>query len=81
MCVCGGGGTSPDSTRMAFERLLPTAALACDRARLERTPLATVIGLLRGAAFRHNVDQLEGYDPHDCGKLLDLDTGLGPTAL
>ncbi|MFL9863991.1 substrate-binding domain-containing protein [Paraburkholderia fungorum] len=54
---------------------------ACDRARLERTPLATVIGLLRGAAFRHNVDQLEGYDPRDCGKLLDLDAGLGPTAL
>jgi Periplasmic molybdate-binding protein/domain len=36
---------------------------ACDRARLERTPLATVIGLLRGAAFRHSVEQLEGYDP------------------
>jgi molybdate transport repressor ModE-like protein len=54
---------------------------ACDRARLERTPLATVIGLLRGAAFRQSVDQLEGYDPRDCGKLLDLDVGLGPTTL
>lgn len=54
---------------------------ACDRARLERMPLATVIGLLRGAAFRHSVDQLEGYDPHDCGKLLDLDVGLGPTTV
>ena len=54
---------------------------ACDRARLERTPLATVIGLLRGAAFRQSVEQLEGYDPRDCGKLLDLEVGLGPTAL
>ncbi len=54
---------------------------ACDRARLERAPLSTVIGLLRGAVFRHSVDQLEGYDPRDCGKLLDLETGLGPPAL
>ena len=54
---------------------------ACDRARLERAPLSTVIGLLRGAVFRHSVDQLEGYDPRDCGKLLDLETGLGPMAL
>jgi len=40
-----------------------------------------VIGLLRGAAFRHGVEQLEGYDPRDCGKLLDLDVGLGPGAV
>jgi molybdate-binding protein len=50
---------------------------ACDRARLERAPLATVLELLRGSAFRHNVDQLEGYDPQDCGKVVDLEEGLG----
>jgi molybdate transport repressor ModE-like protein len=50
---------------------------ACDRAHLERTPLSTVIGLLRGSTFRQSVDQLEGYDPHDCGKLVDLAEGLG----
>ncbi|MDR6445991.1 molybdate transport repressor ModE-like protein [Paraburkholderia terricola] len=53
---------------------------ACDRARLERGPLATVIELLRGAAFRQSVDYLEGYDPRDCGKLLDLALGLGEAA-
>jgi len=50
---------------------------ACDRARLERMPLATVLGLLRGSAFRRSVDQLEGYDPQDCGKVVDLEEGLG----
>jgi molybdate-binding protein len=50
---------------------------ACDRARLERAPLATVIGLLRGSAFRHSVDQLEGYDPQDCGRVVELEEGLG----
>jgi molybdate-binding protein len=56
---------------------------ACDRASLERTPLATVIGLLRGSAFRHNVEHLDGYDPRGCGKLVDLATGLAgsPDAL
>jgi molybdate transport repressor ModE-like protein len=50
---------------------------ACDRASLERQPLATVIGMLRGEAFRNGVARLDGYDPRDCGKLLDLDDGLG----
>jgi molybdate transport repressor ModE-like protein len=54
---------------------------ACDRSRLERMPLATVIELLRSAAFRQNVAQLDGYDPQDCGKLLDIDTGLGAAAV
>ena len=52
---------------------------ACDRAHLERAPFATVIDLLRGDAFRHSVEQLEGYDPRDCGKLVDLAVGLGET--
>jgi molybdate-binding protein len=50
---------------------------ACDRAHLERAPLVTVIDLLRGSAFRHSVEHLEGYDPTDCGKLVDLAVGLG----
>jgi molybdate-binding protein len=50
---------------------------ACDRANLERAPLADVIRLLRGSAFLHSVEHLEGYDPRDCGKLVDLAAGLG----
>jgi len=50
---------------------------ACDRARLERQPLATVIEMLRGEAFKSGVARLDGYDPRDCGKLLDLGDGLG----
>nr|WKF56918.1 hypothetical protein HUO10_001390 [Paraburkholderia busanensis] len=53
---------------------------ACDRGRLERAPLAAVIELLRGSAFRQNVDQLEGYDPADCGTLVELEAGLSGTA-
>jgi molybdate transport repressor ModE-like protein len=53
---------------------------ACERARLERTPLEAVIALLRGDAFRRSVDQLEGYNPRDCGTVVDLDMGLGETA-
>ncbi|HEX7932593.1 MAG TPA: substrate-binding domain-containing protein [Paraburkholderia sp.] len=49
---------------------------ACDRARLERAPLSAVIDLLRGRAFHESVDQLQGYDPRDCGKLVDLEAGL-----
>ncbi|MFP6558388.1 substrate-binding domain-containing protein [Paraburkholderia sp. B3] len=48
---------------------------ACDRAQLEREPLAAVLALLRGAAFRQNVARLEGYDPADCGKVVALDAG------
>ncbi|MGF6968521.1 molybdate transport repressor ModE-like protein [Paraburkholderia sp. WC7.3g] len=50
---------------------------ACDRAHLARAPLATVIDLLRGSAFHHRVEQLDGYDPRDCGRLLDVHEGLG----
>jgi molybdate transport repressor ModE-like protein len=52
---------------------------ACDRAHLSRAPLATVIELLRSSAFRHCVEQLDGYDPCYCGRLVDLDEGLGGT--
>ncbi|HEY1999628.1 substrate-binding domain-containing protein [Paraburkholderia sp.] len=51
---------------------------ACDRARLERQPLLTVIDMLRGETFKGGVARLAGYDPHDCGTLLELDEGLGP---
>jgi molybdate transport repressor ModE-like protein len=51
---------------------------ACDRAALERTPLATVVDMLRSVAFKSGVARLEGYNPEDCGALLELDGGLGP---
>lgn len=51
---------------------------ACDRSHLEREPLATVIEMLRGESFKRGVASLAGYDPHDCGKLLEIDDGLGP---
>ena len=46
------------------------------RSRLEREPLSIVTEVLRGDAFRRNVAQLDGYDPQDCGKLLELNAGL-----
>src|SRR5580698_821632 len=51
---------------------------ACDRAALGRTPLATVVDMLRREAFKSGVARLEGYDPQHCGTLLNLDDGLGP---
>jgi molybdate transport repressor ModE-like protein len=48
---------------------------ACDRAMLEREPLAAVLALLRDTAFRQDVAHLEGYDPADCGKVVALDVG------
>ena len=51
---------------------------ACNRAQLERAPLATVIEMLRSVAFKSGVARLEGYDPQDCGALLNRDDGLGP---
>jgi molybdate-binding protein len=54
---------------------------ACERARLERLPLAAVIDVLRGGAFRQRVAQLDGYDPQECGKLVELDQGLTSSAV
>jgi molybdate-binding protein len=54
---------------------------ACERARLERLPLAAVIEVLRGDAFRQRVAQLDGYDPQECGKLVELDQGLTSSAV
>jgi molybdate transport repressor ModE-like protein len=53
---------------------------ACDRSRLERAPLSTVTAVLRSEAFRQRVAQLEGYDPQDCGKLVEVEAGLGGAA-
>ena len=50
---------------------------ACERAALARPPLANVVELLRGAAFRAGVASLDGYDPQDSGTVVDLDVGLG----
>lgn len=48
---------------------------ACERAQLEREPLASVLQLLRGAPFRESVAQLEGYDPGECGAVVPLGAG------
>jgi len=48
---------------------------ACDRAQVERIPFAAVIDVLRGGAFRRRVAQLDGYDPQECGRLVELDDG------
>ena len=55
---------------------------ACDRTQLDREPLAAVLELLRGAAFRQRVAQLDGYDPAECGTVVALDEGWsGPRVL
>jgi molybdate transport repressor ModE-like protein len=48
---------------------------ACDRTQVERAPFAAVVDVLRGGAFRRRVEQLDGYDPQDCGRLVELDDG------
>jgi molybdate-binding protein len=50
---------------------------ACDRGHLGHEPLATVLGLLRGAGFRASVAQLEGYDPASCGDVVELEAAWG----
>jgi molybdate transport repressor ModE-like protein len=54
---------------------------ACDRTRLGRQPLASVLAVLASDAFRANVAQLEGYDPTDCGAVVDVASGLRGAAL
>jgi len=54
---------------------------ACDRLKLEREPLAAVLQILQGSAFRQQVAELDGYDPAECGTVVALDEGWsGPMA-
>lgn len=48
---------------------------ACDRAQIERESMMPVLNLLRGAAFRQAVAHLEGYDPAECGLVVELEDG------
>ncbi|WP_233863925.1 substrate-binding domain-containing protein [Paraburkholderia adhaesiva] len=48
---------------------------ACDRDKIEREPLFSVLKLLRSGAFRQVVAHLEGYDPAECGKVVPLEEG------
>ncbi|GLU32401.1 substrate-binding domain-containing protein [Trinickia caryophylli] len=49
---------------------------ACERARLEAGPLAAALQVLRSEGFRAGVSRLEGYDPAECGSLIDIPHGL-----
>lgn len=49
---------------------------ACDRTRLGAEPLASVLAVLASGGFRANVARLEGYDPSECGMLVDVVSGL-----
>ncbi|RKP52073.1 substrate-binding domain-containing protein [Trinickia fusca] len=49
---------------------------ACERMRLTSGPLASVLAVLRSDAFRESVSHLQGYDPTECGTLVDLAAGL-----
>ncbi len=49
---------------------------ACERARLDEARLSTVLGVLRSEAFNRSVAHLGGYDPEQCGTLVDIDDGL-----
>lgn len=49
---------------------------ACERGRLKAAPLAAALAVLRSDAFRAGVSGLEGYDPADCGLLVDVPDGL-----
>jgi molybdate transport repressor ModE-like protein len=49
---------------------------ACERGRLTAGPLAATLEVLRSDTFRASVSQLQGYDPCDCGQLIDVSSGL-----
>jgi molybdate transport repressor ModE-like protein len=49
---------------------------ACERTRLATDALAAAHDVIKSEAFRASVASLEGYDPVDCGALVDLVTGL-----
>jgi molybdate-binding protein len=49
---------------------------ACERARLDDAPLATLLDVLRDPAFKANVDRLAGYDSVECGKTVEVASGL-----
>jgi molybdate transport repressor ModE-like protein len=49
---------------------------ACERARLDVAPLATIAAVLRSDAFKADVDRLDGYDPRQCGELVEVAAGL-----
>jgi molybdate transport repressor ModE-like protein len=49
---------------------------ACERARLSAGPLAAALTVLRSDTFRLGVSHLEGYDPAECGSLVDIQNGL-----
>lgn len=53
---------------------------ACERSRLDNAPLATIVDVLRSDAFKANVDRLDGYDPEQCGELLEVAAGLAGLA-
>jgi len=48
---------------------------ACERAQLERAPLVAVLKHMRGAGFRQTVARLDGYDPAECGHVVELEQG------
>jgi molybdate-binding protein len=49
---------------------------ACERGRLSSAPLAAALEVLKSDAFQARVSRLEGYDPADCGLLVDVASGL-----
>ncbi len=49
---------------------------ACERARLDETALASVLRILRSPTFSDSVAHLGGYDPAQCGAVVDIDAGL-----
>jgi hypothetical protein len=49
---------------------------ACERGRLTTAPLAAALDVLRSEAFHASVAHLEGYDPSNCGVLVDVPNGL-----
>ncbi len=49
---------------------------ACERGRLSSAPLAAALDVLKSDAFHASVSRLEGYDPAECGALVDIAGGL-----
>jgi molybdate-binding protein len=49
---------------------------ACERRGLQTPPLATILAILRTPGFLAQVERLDGYDPAECGQLVEVTAGL-----
>jgi molybdate-binding protein len=74
-----GFGVQPAATQFGLDFIAVVDEdyyFACERAKLDLAPLATILEILRSDAFKERVDRLDGYAPASCGELVEVAAGL-----